>query len=257
VDSAELDGLGGESLLFGHLNGQMLALYRNTRGGILEDISSVSGVGPSSRSFTVFSAAFADLDNDGRQDILAANGHLDPDVQKLQGEISYRQRPLFFLNMEGGRFAEAGMALGPDFSRPIAGRGLACADIDLDGNLDVALTTSGGPLYLLRNRGKRGSNALRLILEGRSGSRSAIDAQVEIKAGSATFRRRVKSGGSYLSQSELPLTVGLGSATSADSIRIRWPSGRETTVEKVTAGQTIEIEEGTGIVSTRPFRQVR
>jgi hypothetical protein len=256
IDSAEIAELGGESLLFGHLNGQMPALYQRDRGGLFQDATSESGTGPASRPYTSFGTAFADLDNDGRPDILAVNGHLDPDVQQFQGDISYRQPPLFFLNQGGGRFAEAGRALGADFARPLAGRGLALADFDLDGNLDVAITTNGGPLHLLRNRGKSGANAIRLVLEGAGGNRSAIGAWVEVKAGMSTIRRRVKSGGSYLSQSELPLTIGLGEHPMADSVTVHWPGRSKTSVKEVAAGQIVQIQEGAGIVGSRPFRKV-
>ena len=254
VDAGDFDGSGRDSLLFANFSNQMLGLYRNHGGRAFVDIAADSELGTASRPFLGFGACFVDVDNDGMLDIFTANGHLDRDIELIQEDVKFMQRPLLFWNRGKGEFAEVGTRVGEAFARPLIGRGAAYADIDLDGDVDLAITTNNGPLTLFRNDGGSRNNSIRLILQGARGNRSAVGAVVEVKVGAEVVRRTIRSGSSYLSQSELPLTIGLGARQQADSLTVTWPSGAKRNVESLSAGQIITITESAEApVTTQPF----
>ncbi|MBV9469154.1 MAG: ASPIC/UnbV domain-containing protein, partial [Abitibacteriaceae bacterium] len=182
-------------------------------------------------------------------------------------ELQYAERPLFYINrgqQQPIKFDEVGLQSGAALARPVVGRGLACADIDLDGDLDVLLTTNGSAPMLLRNDlGAKAqlNNVLRLTLEGTRSNRSAIGAQVTVtiqlpgQPKDVSLRRMVKSGSSYLSQSELPLTFGLGRASQIKSLSILWPSGQRTQLHNLQVNQMLTVREDVGIVQQQPLRR--
>lgn len=243
IDLADADHSGRDTVVIGNFSNQMLGLYQQSHGSFI-DRAKASGVGAASQSFLTFGCGFFDIDNDGWPDIVATNGHVDKIWANRSEGGHYAQRPLLFYNDGSGRFTERGMISGPPFTRPIVGRGLAAADIDLDGDLDLLLTSNGGPPLLMRNEGGNKNHVLRLELQGSRSNRSAIGARVEVSIGKDVVRRTVRSGSSYLSQSELPLTFGLGRRNLADSIAIHWPSGTTTRLQNVPANQSLVIREG-------------
>ncbi len=253
VDAGDIDGSGRESLLFGNFSNQMLGLYKNQSGRVFMDVAPTSEVGRASLPYLSFGVCFVDVDNDGWLDIFTANGHLDEDIDTIQQDVKYRERPLLFRNTSDGTFVEVGARVGPDFARPIVGRGAAYADIDLDGDLDLAITTNGGPLYLFRNDGGTKNESIRLVLEGTKSNHLGIGAEVAVKAGNEVVRRTVRSGSSYCSQSEIPLTIGLGQQMKADSVTIKWPSGKTTQLRDVSSRQIATIHEDAGILATQPM----
>ncbi|HZT40564.1 MAG TPA: CRTAC1 family protein [Chthonomonadaceae bacterium] len=255
IDADDYDRSGRESLLIGNFSNQMLALYHNEGNGIFRDVAPQKGIGQPSLLKLSFGCLFADLNNDGWPDLLVANGHIDDDVNEVQKQVEYQESPLIFRNLGNGSFEDVSSQLGPDIQRRIVGRGLAYADYDLDGFLDVAISTNNGPAYLFHNSGN-GNHSLRLELEGTKSNRSAIGAAILVKVGGTTQSYHVRSGSSYCSQSELPVTVGLGPAPQADSITIQWPSGLTTSLTSVAAGQIYKVVEGKGIVSQRPFKHI-
>jgi hypothetical protein len=194
---------------------------------IFSDIAHAEGIGgPSQRSLT-FGLFFFDYDLDGRLDLLDCNGHLEPNIQKVQLGQTYAQPPQLFWNY-GGKWAFEEVTAndaGPDLFVPLVGRGCAFADIDGDGYLDVVLTANGGPARLLHNEGGTGHHWLRLTLkgDGKKVNTSAIGAVVTLHAGGMVQQRQVASGRGYLSQSELPITFGLGQTATIDKVEIRWP----------------------------------
>ena len=200
-----------------------------------------------------FGCVFADFDLKGSLDLAIANGHIDDTVRNIRGNVGYAQPPQLFLNDGKGTFRDVTLEAGPDFSQPKVGRGLACADFDRDGDLDLLLTTNNGPAYLFRNdriRDPQGANqSIRLRLVGTESNRDAIGAIVRLESGGITQSRMVKSGSSYLSQSELPLTFGLGKNDRAERIVIQWPNGRTEEFKNLKAGMSYECTEGKGIVS--------
>lgn len=246
IDSGDWDGSGREGLLVGNFVEEMLALLRPT-GPLFNDVADATGVGAASRPFTTFGCLFTDLNNDGWLDIVAANGHID-DKMERGSAVPLRQRPLFLINHGGKRFEE--QVLEP---RAIIGRGLAAGDIDRDGDADLLITANGGAPLLLRNE-QRGQRSLRLVLEGVKSNRSAIGAEVVAKVGQRVIRRRVKSGSSFLSASELPLTVGLGSAAAAQ-VTVLWPSGARQSLGALTAGSEYTVVEGAGVRGTVRLRE--
>lgn len=260
IDAGDMDGSGRDSFVIGNFNAEMLALYRN-EGENFTDIAPDSPVGRASITSLTFGCLFADFDNDGWLDIFVANGHIDPGVRYAMPLVGYRQRPLLFHNTGGGRFQEVGLHSGPALRRRTVARGLAVADIDLDGDSDVLLTTNGGAPLLLRNdtahalRPGPERNALRLILRGSRSNRDGIGALVKVTTGGVVVRRMVRSGGSYLSQSELPLTIGMGAATRMETLSVHWPSGVTTILNNVTANQIVTVHENKGIVRRQPLRK--
>jgi hypothetical protein len=191
------------------------------------DVAATEGIASPSRAALKFGLFFFDYDLDGRQDLLTCNGHLAPEISKVQANQTYAQPVQLFWNT-GARPAfvpvQAAQA-GGDLFRPLVGRGCAYADINGDGYLDLVLMENGGPARLLRNEGGTANNWVRLTLEGdgENSNRSAIGAQVTVEAGGLVQRREVLSGRSYLSQCELPLTFGLGKAAKVDRVTVRWP----------------------------------
>jgi hypothetical protein len=200
-----------------------------------------------------FACFFFDYDLDGWPDIFVADGHLDSDIELIQKRISYRQPPHLFRNLGNGKFEEVTASAGAAFSAPRVARGAAYADIDNDGDLDLLVTTNGGPALLFRNDGGNRNHALRVKLRGTTSNRDGIGAVVRIENAGEKQWQMLRSGSSYLSQSELVLTFGLGEKTQVASARIEWPSGKTDQLTNVAADQTITVEEGKGMIAAKPF----
>jgi enediyne biosynthesis protein E4 len=166
--------------------------------------------------------------------------------------VSYNEPPHVFRNLGGGKFIEVTQSLGAGFASPRVGRGAAYADINNDGALDVLMTTNGGRAYLYRNEGTS-NHSLRIKLVGTKSNRDGIGAVIRLVSGEVKQSKMVRSGSSYLSQSELVVTFGLGSRTKADAIEIQWPSGQTDKLTNVNAGQTIAVEEGKSIVASHAY----
>ncbi len=253
VDAGDYDHSGKPSLIISNFSNQMMSLYHNEGNGLFVDEAPRSEIGRSSLLTLGFSCFFFDYDLDGWPDIFVANGHIEDDIEKIQQRIKYRQPPHLFHNLSQGKFQEVAAQMGPAFSAPRLGRAAAYADIDNDGDLDLLMTTNGGGAVLFRNDG--GSNhSLRIKLIGSRSNRDGIGATVRVRNGKDTQDQMLHSGG-YLSQSELVLTYGMGASTKADNVDIEWPSGQVDHLTNVNADETVIVEEGRGITSTRPFKK--
>src|SRR5262249_50543059 len=171
----------------------------------------------------------------------------------MQNRIAYRQPTHVFHNLGNGKYEEVTTSAGAAFNAPRVARGAAYADIDNDGDIDLLMTTNAGPALLFRNDGGNRNHALRLKLRGTSSNRDGIGAVVRIEYAGEKQWQMLRSGSSYLSQSELVLTFGLGDKTNVASARVEWPSGKTDQLTNVAAGQTITVEEGKGIISAKPF----
>ena len=256
TDAADYDGSGRPSLIVGNFSTEMMALFRNDGRGLFIDEAPASGIGQASLLRLTFGCFFFDYDLDGRPDIFAANGHVQDDIERVQKRITYRQAPHLFRNNGGGKFIDAISSVGPHLARPVVARGAAYADIDNDGDLDVLMTTNNGPAYLFRNDGGNAHNMLRVKTVGAAASQDGIGARVEVRlAGGRTHTQLVKTGSSYLSQSELPLTFGLGTAASVEGIRVIWPSGKLETIGPTKANQVITVREGSGVIAATPIKR--
>ena len=243
VAAADYDRSGYPSVMITNFANQMLALYHNEGNGLFVDEAPRSEVGKSSLLTLGFGCFFFDFDLDGWLDILVANGHIEADIERIQSRIKYAQSPHLFRNTGKKGFQEVTRSVGPAFGKPRVARGAAYGDIDNDGDLDIAMTTNGGPAVLLRNDG--GANhSLRIRLVGTRSNRNGFGAAVRVRAGSETQSALAQSGSSYLSQSENVLTFGLGAAVRADSVEVRWPSGQIDRLSNVQSGQVVVVQEG-------------
>jgi enediyne biosynthesis protein E4 len=253
IDEGDFDHSGYPSLAIGNFSNQMLGLYHNEGNRFFIDIAPSSSVGRASLLSLSFGLFFFDYDLDGLEDLFVANGHIEPDINRIQPQVAYAQLPLVFHNEGHDRFQEVGSQLG--FARKLVARGAAYADIDNDGALDILLTTNGGPAYLFHNVGGNRHNAIRIRTVGTRSNRDGIGAQVRVNSGGAVSWQTVHSGSSYCSQSELTLTFGLGKAAQADSVEITWPSSQHDTLKNLKANATYIVEEGGKILATRPFKR--
>jgi enediyne biosynthesis protein E4 len=247
VDVADFDNSGTPGVAITNFDNEMIGLYRLS-GKSFEDIAPQSGVGIASRNSLGFGCAFLDVNLDGWLDFAVANGHIDETVRNIRGNVGYAQPPQLFLNRGKGMFREVAAEVGADFDRPRVGRGLAYADFDRDGDLDLLITTNNGPAYLYRNDQLSGNRSIRFRLVGTKSNRDGIGAIVRVFVGGSIQSRLVKGGSSYLSQSELPLTFGLEKRDRIDRVVIDWPSGRTEEYKTLAAGRCYECVEGKGIV---------
>ena len=242
----------GTTLAIGNFSNELKSLYWTEAGEVFLDESPKSGVGPTSFLSLTFGLFFFDADLDGRLDLFLANGHVEPTVQEVQKNVTYRQPPILYLNRGDNRFLPAVDASG-DIGRPLVARGAAYADLDGDGDLDVIVVENGGPARVYLNRLDRPRQSVRVTLVGSGKSnRDAVGARVTATIGGKTLTQQVTGGSSYLSAPEKTLTFGLGSAAKIDSLEIRWPDGATETLRDVPGGRPLVVREGSGIVSSRP-----
>jgi len=207
------------------------------------EASQSSGVAAPTFLVLTFGLLFADLDLDGWQDLVIANGHIEPNIQDTEAEISYREPLLLLGNSGNGTFVDWSKSAGKGFEQPLVARGLAVGDLDGDGDLDLVVTENGGPLHILRNDGPRVHHYLRVRLRGRAPNTDAIGAGLELKSGDLTQQRFVRTGSSYLSQSELTQTFGLGKRTHVDRLTITWPDGHRQVVKIPGVDREVVVEE--------------
>jgi enediyne biosynthesis protein E4 len=247
IDVADFENSGASGVAITNFDNEMIGLYR-ARGKGFEDIAAQAGVGMASKNSLGFGCTFLDLNLDGWLDFAVANGHIDETVRNIRGNVGYAQPPQLFLNRERGSFRDVASEVGGGFDQSKVGRGLAYADFDRDGDLDLLLTTNNGPAYLYRNDLSNGNRSLRFHLTGTKSNRDAIGATIRVFAGGMTQTRVIKGGSSYLSQSELPATFGLGKRDRLENVVIDWPSGRTEEYKNLTVGRAYECTEGKGIV---------
>jgi hypothetical protein len=243
ADAADYDRSGRPHLLVGNFSNQMLALYHNEGNGLFVDDAPASAVGRASLLYLAFGVFFFDYDLDGLPDIFAANGHIEDEISRVQPKVQYRQPPLVFRNLGGKKFEPVTAKLGAALGRPIVARGAAYADYDGDGDLDVLVSTNGGPAYLYRNDGGNENRWLRVKTVGTKSNRDGIGAVVRVKSASGSQWQMVRSGSSYCSQSELVLTFGLGRDTKVDSLEVQWPGGGRQTLSNLETNRLVVVEE--------------
>jgi enediyne biosynthesis protein E4 len=253
IDTGDFNNSGVPGIAITNFDNEMLGLYRPLGKGVYEDVAIPAGVGLPTKPMLGFGCVFADMDLDGALDLVVANGHIDETVRNIRGNVGYAQPPQIFLNRGAGTFRDVSLDVGPDFSQPRVGRGLAYGDFDRDGDLDVLLTTNHGPAYLFRNDQRTGNHSVRFRLLGTQSNRDAIGAIVRIEIGGLAQTRMVKGGSSYLSQSELPLTFGLGKNDHVDRIMIQWPNGRVEEYKNLQSGKTYDCVEARGITPRAGF----
>jgi hypothetical protein len=245
IDAGDLNNDGKMWLAITNYQGQQTSLYQQTAPELFNDVNMNTSVGPETRKVLGFGVGFFDCDNDGFRDIFQVNGHVQDDIQQREPHVTYAQPSLLFRNLGQGRFEEVGLKSGPPFAQPIVGRGLAWGDIDNDGRVDALITANNGPAMLWKNETPTNHHWLALRLIGTKSNRDGIGALARVTAGGQTQRALVRTGSSYLSQSDLRLHFGLGAAASAD-VEIRWPSGIVERFSGVSADRIWTAREGAG-----------
>ena len=229
-------------------------LYRNDGNYNFTDVSFAAKVAQISRPYVGWGTGFFDLDNDTWLDLLVVNGHVYPQMDQISSGLGYKQSKLLHMNLGNGSFCDAGGQAGPALLEKRASRGAAFGDLDNDGNIDIVVGDLDGAPSILRNEGGSGHHWIKLELAAIKGTPLAIGARLKVVAGGVTQTEEIRSGGSYLSQNDLRVHFGLGAATKADLIEIRWPSGRVESLKDVPADKIHAILEGSGIVAFEKIR---
>lgn len=254
VDAGDFDHSGKQGLVIGNFTNEKIALYRNEGTGLFTDEASNSTIGQDSMLTLTFSCFFFDYDLDGWLDIFAANGHVSDDINVVQPKIKYAQPPHLFRNLGKKKFEHMNSSLGQALQQATVARGAAYGDFDNDGDLDLLITSNNGPARLLRNNGGNQNNLIRIKIVGTTSNRNGIGAKITATVtGDTKLFAMVRTGSSYASQSELPVIFGLSKAEKVQNIEIVWPNGNKQNFTDVSANQEIVIEEGKGVISTKPI----
>jgi enediyne biosynthesis protein E4 len=248
ADAADYDRSGRQHLLVGNFSKQMMALYHNEGNGLFTDVAPSTALARSTLRDVTFGAFFFDYDLDGFPDIFAVNGHIEPDINRTQTDLQFRESPLLFHNNQHGGFEDVTGSVGPDLGRPIVGRGAAYADFDHDGDLDILITENNGPARLFRNDGGNKNHWINVRLIGHPSNRSALGAVVRLESASGRQWQTVHSGSSYCSQSDLALTFGLRQDPSVSKLSVEWPSGKRQQFQNLPVNHFITIDESAGLI---------
>jgi hypothetical protein len=255
IDAADVDGDGLLDVYITHLDLELNRLYHNNGDGTFTDDTYGSGIGNKAMLLSGVAAKFVDYDNDGWPDIVQANGAMVDNVNLYHSLISYKEPLLMFHNLGGGHFEKSSETLGPDFMRPIAGRGLATADFMNDGRVGIAVVCRGDYPELLRNDASNSNHWLEVLLIGTKSNRDGIGSVLKLTAEGVVRVDQAKGGTSYMSASDPRIHFGLGKRSKIDSLVITWPSGQVDKLTNVPIDKIIAVKEGVGIVP-HPFPTV-
>jgi enediyne biosynthesis protein E4 len=241
TDCADVTGNGLPDIFVTNFSDELNTLYENQGNGQFEDVSVNAGLGSGFLPLG-FGTKLFDADNDGDLDIYVTNGHVIDNVHLYHATFTHAQKDLLYENL-GGRFRDISSTAGPGLQIERVGRGLAVADFDNDGNLDMVITNVGQPPVLLRNQGTRQGNWLLISARGRASNRSGLGAKVLVETAGGRQLREINNAASYQSASDVRLHVGLGAATTVSRIEVRWPGGRTQELREVAANQVLVVEE--------------
>lgn len=247
---ADYDGNGFLDIAKTNFSGDRPSLYRNEDGRFFEDVSEMAGLGRN--QLLGWGIAFLDIDEDGWPDLVMANGHVYPEIDRSPIGETYRQKTLLYRNLGNGRFADITDSAGSGFAPRRPSRGLAIGDLDGDGRPEIVIVNMNDKPALLKNVGPR-QNAIAITLTGTRSNRSAIGARCTVEAGGRKQIGEVVSGGSYFSQNSLTLYFGLGKSEKVDRIEVRWPVGETQAWPGVTANRTIGLTEGSETVTSHTW----
>jgi hypothetical protein len=254
TDFGDYTNDGWLDLIKGNFSDDSNNLYRNNGRGMFTDVTYPAGFGEVSWLLTTFGAKFIDFDNDGWRDIVLANGMTFPQMDLTRSGITYRQRNLLFRNLGDATFEEVGRNAGPGFAIEKVSRGLATADYDNDGDVEILISNMNDSPDLLRRKTKNPNQSVLLKTVGTKSNRNGIGTKVTLTGGGLTRYDEVRSGSSYLSSSDLRLHFGLGYAKEIEHLELVWPSGTTEVLAGLAPGRILTIEEGKGVVKSEPFR---
>jgi enediyne biosynthesis protein E4 len=248
ADAVDYDGDGWLDIIKTNFSDDTATLYHNNRDGTFTDVTAAAGLAKNSQ-FLGWGTLFVDIDNDGWPDIFMADGHVYPELDSkgLGFNSTFRERKLLYWNEHNGRFRDISLDAGAGITTPFNSHGVAAADFDNDGAIEILVNNSHDRPSLLKNLGEHG-NWILLKLEGTKSNRDAIGARVTLRVGDHQQTQEVRSGGGYISQSDFRLHFGLDKATQADAIEIRWPSGLVQRFENVAGNRVVKIRENIGIM---------
>ena len=227
-------------------------LYRNDRDGTFTDATYIAGMGANTQ-YLGWGCGFVDLDNDGWLDVFLANGHIYSELLSVNLNIAYKQRKVVYRNLRNGRFEDILLRAGPGASLPRLARGVAFGDFDNDGDIDIVVNNMNDVPTLLRNDVSNKNRWLKVKAVGTRSNRTGIGARVRVLCDSHAQIDEVRSGGSYVSQSDLRLHFGTGPAVKADLVEVRWPSGQVDILKDVETNQLIWVKEEAGIVKAERY----
>ncbi len=253
ADFADYDNDGWPDIVKGNFSDDSKNLYHNNQDGTFTDVAYPAGMGDVGWLFTTFGAKFLDYDNDGWKDIFLANGQTFPQIDRYQTGITYAERNLLFHNRGDGHFDEVGLRSGQGLAPRKVSRGLATADYDNDGDLEIMVSNMNASPDLLRHTRKNPNHSILVKTIGTRSNRDGIGAEVKVVSGNLTQYDTVRSGGSYLSSSDLRLHFGLGSRTAIERLEVRWPGGQTEVIKNPPVDRILTVKEGAGLVSAKPF----
>jgi hypothetical protein len=242
VDFADYNNDGWPDLAITDLANQRYALYENAGDGTFNYVTATEGVGEATLLHSGWSLRFIDYDNDGRKDLLVAQGHDLDTIEKTYPMLRYRE-PMMLLRNTGSKFVDVSGISSEIFHEAWVGRGMAIGDIDNDGRIDAVVSTNGGPPHILRNETETSNHWITLRLIGHKSNRDAIGAQVKVSTALGDQWGTVTTSSGYLSSGDRRLHFGLGAEKAVKSIEIRWPSGIQQIILNVPGDKQITIDE--------------
>jgi hypothetical protein len=232
------------SIAVSHFSDEYLTLFRNDGNLSFSDVSHTAGIALPSVPYVGWGDAFVDLDNSGWQDLVLVNGHVYPQVDNGKGGTRYREPKLVYMNQHDGTFREAAAETGKAVSVPQVSRGLAVGDLFHRGVMDLVVENLAGGPMILESKPNPANHWISFTLEGAPKNRLALNARIRVTTGKMVQLGEIRSGGSYLSQNELPLHFGLGSAQRADTVEVIWPNGGTQVFQQVRADHFYKLKQG-------------
>jgi len=253
ISLGDYDNDGRLDLYISDFQGSSDHLWHNDGKGNFDEVSDQVGITAPTRDVLSFGGGFLDYDNDGWLDLFIANGHVYPEIEQASPGTHYKQLNSLFRNDGSGRFVETTKLSGVGSQAPHAARGVAFADFDNDGFVDILVANNGDPPLLLHNTGRNGNHFGSFKLVGTKSNRDAMGARIRVVAGAISQMREIAGGGSYLSQSDLRANFGLGKSIGMETVEIRWPSGETQTLHNVQSDKFYVLEEGDDRLGKQQF----